>query len=282
MKRIASIQDFSCLGKCSQTVALPVLSAMGVECAALPTAFLSTHTAFEGFVSYDMTECLPCMIDHWQALGVQFDAIYTGYLASAAQISLVKDFFECFGTPQTLRFVDPVMADHGKLYAGFPEDFPDAMRRLCSRADVLTPNVTEACLLTGLPYRETHDETYTNALLTALLKLGCKTAVITGIRPDEAHMGVAALQADGTPLLHLTDYVPALFHGTGDLFAASCVGALLRGLSLRSAIALAADYVVKTIRVTLKNSEHAWYGVDFEATLPDLMAQLQAKGADTL
>ena len=165
MKRIASIQDISCLGRCSLTVALPVISAMGVECAIVPTAVLSAHTAFPGFVSRDLTDQLPAIAAHWRQQNVHFDALYTGYIASVPQVQQVLDFFDAVKSPDTLLIVDPAMADHGKLYAGFGDDFPAAMARVVARADVALPNITEACLLTGTPYREDMDEPFARELL---------------------------------------------------------------------------------------------------------------------
>lgn len=272
MKRIASIQDFSCLGKCSQTVALPILSAMGLECAALPTALLSAHTAFDGFVSYDLTAQLPPLIDHWKRIGLRLDAIYTGYLGSTEQIETVLRFFDDFPAP--LRFVDPVMGDHGRLYAGFDAAFPEKMKCLCARADVLTPNVTEACLLTGQEYRPTHSRDDLRALLEGLLALGAKNAVITGVRPDAETMGVAAMQSDGKLRLYTTAYLPSVFHGAGDLFAATAVGALTLGRTLSEALTLATDYTALTLRTTLDDPDRRWYGVNFESTLPELMRRL--------
>ena len=274
MKRIVSIQDFSCIGKCSQSIALPVLSAMGLECAALPTVLLSAHTAFDGFYSRELTDSIAPITDHWKKLGVRFDAIYTGYLGSAEQIALVEQVIADFGADGALIFVDPVMADHGKLYAGFAPDFPEQMKSLCRRADVITPNVTEACLLTGETYRERHEEAFVRRLLEKLRLLGAKTAIVTGIRTDDTRMGVAAMDEAGRFSLHETEYIPSVFYGTGDLFASTCVGALTRGLPAEKAIALAADYVVKTIRVTAGDPDARWYGVNFEQTLPYLMKRL--------
>ena len=171
MKRIASIQDISCLGRCSLTVALPVISAMGVECAIVPTAVLSAHTAFPGFVSRDLTDQLPAIAAHWRQQRVHFDALYTGYIASVPQVQQVLDFFDAVKSPGTLLIVDPAMADHGKLYAGFGDDFPAAMARVVARADVALPNITEACLLTGTPYREDVDEGFAIEDLLALMGL---------------------------------------------------------------------------------------------------------------
>ena len=274
MKRIASIQDFSCIGSCSQTIALPVLSAMGVECAALPTALLSAHTAFDGFVSLDLTPQLPAIMAHWRAMHLRFDAVYTGYLASAEQVGLVGGLLDGMDERPALTLIDPVMGDNGALYAGFSDAFPQAMRALCGRADVLTPNVTEACLLTGTAYSPVQDAAQTRRLLERLLELGCRAAVLTGLRVD-GDMAVAALQRDGTGTLVRTSYIPEVFHGTGDLFASTCAGALVQGAPLERAVRLAADYVALTLRRTVQAPDRRWYGVNFQETLPELMARWQ-------
>lgn len=274
MKRIASIQDFSCIGSCSQTIALPVLSAMGVECAALPTALLSAHTAFDGFVSLDLTPQLPAIMAHWRAMHLRFDAVYTGYLASAEQVGLVGALLDGMDERPALTLIDPVMGDNGALYAGFSNSFPQAMRALCGRADVLTPNVTEACLLTGTAYSPVQDAAQTRRLLERLLELGCRAAVLTGLRVD-GDMAVAALQRDGTGTLVRTSYIPEVFHGTGDLFASTCAGALVQGAPLERAVRLAADYVALTLRRTVQAPDRRWYGVNFQETLPELMARWQ-------
>ena len=274
MKRIASIQDFSCIGSCSQTIALPVLSAMGVECAAPPTALLSAHTAFDGFVSLDLTPHLPAIMAHWRAMHLRFDAVYTGYLASAEQVGLVGALLDGMDERPALTLIDPVMGDNGALYAGFSDAFPQAMRALCGRADVLTPNVTEACLLTGTAYSPVQDAAQTRRLLERLLELGCRAAVLTGLRVD-GDMAVAALQRDGTGTLVRTSYIPEVFHGTGDLFASTCAGALVQGAPLERAVRLAADYVALTLRRTVQAPDRRWYGVNFQETLPELMARWQ-------
>lgn len=274
MKRIASIQDFSCIGSCSQTIALPVLSAMGVECVALPTALLSAHTAFDGFVSLDLTPQLPAIMAHWRAMHLRFDAVYTGYLASAEQVGLVGALLDGMDERPALTLIDPVMGDNGALYAGFSDSFPQAMRALCGRADVLTPNVTEACLLTGTAYSPVQDAAQTRRLLERLLELGCRAAVLTGLRVD-GDMAVAALQRDGTGTLVRTSYIPEVFHGTGDLFASTCAGALVQGAPLERAVRLAADYVALTLRRTVQAPDRRWYGVNFQETLPELLARWQ-------
>ena len=274
MKRIASIQDFSCIGSCSQTIALPVLSAMGVECAALPTALLSAHTAFDGFVSLDLTPQLPAIMAHWRAMHLRFDAVYTGYLASAEQVGLVGALLDGMDERPALTLIDPVMGDNGALYAGFSDAFPQTMRALCGRADVLTPNGTEACLRTETAYSPVQDAAQTRRLLERLLELGCRAAVLTGLRVD-GDMAVAALQRDGTGTLVRTSYIPEVFHGTGDLFASTCAGALVQGAPLERAVRLAADYVALTLRRTVQAPDRRWYGVNFQETLPELMARWQ-------
>ena len=274
MKRIVSIQDLSCIGKCSLGIALPVLSAMGLEFAVLPTALLSAHTAFPGFYSQDLSPSFSPIMAHWKDMNLEFQGIYTGYLGSPGQISRVEQLIREFRQKDTLIFVDPVMGDQGRLYPGFGPDFPQRMKALCSRADVITPNVTEACLLTGTDYARQHSREEIQALLEKLLGLGAKTAVITGIRQDEAHMSVAVMDGKGTLSFHTTDYLPKVYYGTGDLFSSVCAGAMTLGLPGPKSIALAADYVVQTIRATNADPNPRWYGVNFEETLPYLMERL--------
>lgn len=275
MKRIASIQDISCIGKCSQTIAIPILSVMGLECAAIPTAMLSVHTAFDSFYHRDLTDSIAPIADHWKSLGLTFDGIYTGYLSSYDQVAQVLKLIDSFSAP--LLFVDPAMADHGRLYAGLPADFPEHMAKLCKKADVLAPNVTETCLLTGLPYRELHEEAYIRELLQGLASLCPGTAIITGIRPNAQEIGVAYLGSDGRMKLRCSQYVPTIFHGTGDLFSATAAGALTLGSSPGDAVSLAMDYVSHTIRMTVQDPDARWYGVSFETTLSYLFDQLQRR-----
>lgn len=275
MKRIVSIQDISCLCRCSLTAALPVISAMGVECAVLPTAVLSTHTAFPGFTCRDLTDQLAPVADHWAAQGIRFDAIYTGYLASAAQAEAVCQFFDRFKTPDTLLFVDPAMADNGRPYAGFDADFPRAMARVCARADVIVPNLTEACLLTGTAYRTAYGEDDLRGLLQALAALGPRYAAITGVRLAPGQLGVLAYdRAEDRFFAHAGEHIPASFHGTGDVFASACVGGLMNGLDLAAALALAADFTVECIRRTERTPDN-WYGVEFERALPYLVRRVE-------
>lgn len=274
MKRIVSIQDLSCIGKCSLGVALPVLSAMGLECAVLPTTLLSAHTAFPGFYSRDLAQSLRPVTEHWKNMNLTFQAIYTGYLGSEEQIAGAEEFIRDFRREDTLVFVDPVMGDQGSLYPGLDPSFPERIKTLCSQADVITPNVTEACLLTGTTYADRYSRGKILTLLEKLLGLGAKTAIITGIRQDDSHMLVAVMERGGACSFYATDYLPKVYYGTGDLFSSVCAGALTLGLPPEVAISLAADYVVQTIRVTSADPEARWYGVNFEETLPYLMGRL--------
>ncbi len=276
MKRIVSIQDISCLGKCSLTVALPIISAMGVECSIVPTAVLSTHTMFQNFTCKDLTDQIGPIARHWQAEKIRFDAIYTGYLASAEQIGDVCDFFDAFKTEDNLIVVDPVMADNGKLYPAFGPEFPAEMAKVCAKADLIVPNLTEASLLTGLPYRTEYDESYIREMLQALAKLGPRYVALTGVSFEKGRLGVMYYDLkEDTYGSYFAEHLPASFHGTGDVFASTCVGALMRGLPLGEALALAADYTVECIRLTLASPEAKWYGVEFESAIPYLVKRLE-------
>lgn len=276
MKRIASIQDISCLGRCSLTVALPVISAMGVECAIVPTAVLSAHTAFPGFVSRDLTDQLPAIAAHWRQQNVHFDALYTGYIASVPQVQQVLDFFDAVKSPDTLLIVDPAMADHGKLYAGFCDDFPAAMARVVARADMALPNITEACLLTGTPYREHVDEGFARTLLQRVAALGVKQVVLTGVSFAPDRLGAMGYDSrTGTYFTAQGRRVPASFHGTGDIFAATVTGGLMRGMTLEQSSALAVEFVLACIDATARDPHADWYGVEFEKALPLLCRRVQ-------
>ncbi len=276
MKRILTIQDISCLGKCSTTIALPLISAMGVETVILPTAVLSTHTMFKNFTVKDLTDELIPITDHWKSENVHFDAIYTGYLGSAEEIDIVKRIFREFKTDDTLIFIDPVMADNGKLYPAFDLAYAKLNAGLCGEADVIVPNITEACFMTDTEYKETYDESYIKDLLQKLSALGAKKSVLTGVSLSEGKTGVYGFDSEKNDyFIYQNDRVDAQYHGTGDVFSSVSVGALMRGFSMEDAFRIAADYTADTIRETLKNPEKPWYGVDFEATIPELIELLK-------
>lgn len=275
MKRIVSIQDISCVGKCSLTVALPIISAMGVECGIVPTAVLSVHTAFDSFTFDDLTDQIEPISKSWKDNGVAFDAIYTGYLGSFEQLELVSQFFDDHKHDGTLIFVDPAMADNGALYKGFTPEFARAMGAVvCSKADIIDPNITEAAFMLGAEYREegSYDEGYVQELLQGLHGLGAKKAVLTGVSLKEGECGVYGLDGEtGEYFSYFNELVDARFHGTGDVFSSTAVGALMNGLPLERALAVAADYTVACIKTTIGHAGHNWYGVDFETEIPYLL-----------
>ncbi len=272
--RILTIQDISCVGQCSLTVALPILSACGVETAVLPSAVLSTHTGgFTGYTFRDLTDDMPAIQAHWQKAGIRFDAIYTGYLGSARQIDHVKSIFETMGKEKCLTIVDPAMADNGKLYVGFDQAFVEAMKSLCFTADILLPNITEACFLTDTPYRTEYDEAYVEELLHKLTSLGAKTVVLTGVGYEEGMTGVI-VHENGLTRYYRHRRIAGGCHGTGDVYASAFAGALMHGRETFEAARIAADYTLRCIENTQDDPEH-WYGVKFETALPELMDMLK-------
>lgn len=273
MKRVLTIQDISCLGKCSLTIALPVISALGAETVILPTAVLSTHTMFRNFTCKDLSDQIEPIAAHWKSEGVAFDAIYTGYLGTAEQVDQIKELFRNFRGEDTVIIVDPVMADNGKLYPAFDMDYVKKNAELCAEADIIVPNITEASLMTGMEYREEYDESYVKELLARLNELGVGISVLTGVSLEKGKTGVMGYEREtGEYYIYQNRRIDAAYHGTGDLFSSTCVGQILRGLNWRDAMRIAADYTAHTIEVTLQNPDKPWYGVDFEATIPELLA----------
>lgn len=272
--RLLTVQDISCLGKCSLTVALPVISALGVEAAVLPTALLSTHTMLPGFSFLDLTDQMEKIIRHWEKEEITFDTIYAGYLGSVRQMEIVRSLKDRFHTASGERpriLIDPVMADHGRLYAGFDPSYVQENARFCACADVILPNLTEAAFLTGLPYQEHYGRDYIVSMLKALCRLGPGAVVLTGVSYREGRTGVSAMDRESGKIFeYFTDRVPAGYHGTGDLFASVVAGMLTRGSSLEDALKLAVDYTQKTIAVTYGRGVKDVNGVDFESTLPEL------------
>lgn len=276
MKRILTIQDISCVGKCSLTVALPIISALGVETSILPTAVLSTHTMFQNFTCKDLTDEIAPIAQHWKKENITFDSMYTGYLGSIEQIDIIANLFEQFKTPNCPIIVDPVMADHGKLYPAFDEAYAAKMATLCAKADIIIPNLSEASFMSGIPYRETYDESYIKQMLEALAQLGANISILTGVgfaKGKTGVMGYDALQNEFFYYEH--DKIDVNFHGTGDVFASTFVGALARGKSWKEAIPVAADYTAKSIQLTLDDKHGRWYGVNFEEGIPYLLERIK-------
>ncbi len=272
-QRILTVQDISCLGQCSMTVALPILSACGHETCVLPSAVLSTHTGGFGAVhKMDLTDDLPRIISHWEREKLSFDAISVGYLGSVEQIGMVRRILKTMRAPGGVAVVDPAMADHGKLYTGFDEVYVAQMKLLCAEADVIIPNLTEACLLTGTPYREEPDEVFVRDLITGLGEL-CPCVILTGIGFAESETGVMVLQ-DGKLWHYAHPKAAQSYHGTGDIFAAAFVGAWQQEKTVEKAVQIAADFTVACIQKTAAAPAH-WYGVKFEQALPLLIQMLQ-------
>ena len=275
MKRILTIQDISCFGKCSLTVALPLLSAMGIETVILPTAMLSTHTLFKGFTCKDLSDQLIPITSHWKQEGITFDAIYTGYLGTEEEIDTVIGIIDAFRNDRTLVFIDPAMGDNGKLYPAFDEHYAKKNADLCAVADIADPNITEAAFMTGLPYREHYTEDYVRELLLALAALGTKTPILTGVSLSEGKTGAMGYDTEKKEFFsYQNERVPAAYHGTGDIFSSVLAGAFVLGIDRTDALKIAADYTALTIAETLKNPGNPWYGVDFEKTIPALVGSL--------
>ena len=271
MKRILTVQDISCLGKCSITIALPVISALGTECVILPTAVLSNHTLFRSFTVKDLSDQIEPICRKWLDEDVKFDAVYTGYLGTIEQIEMMKKLFDTFGK-DGIVFVDPVMADNGRLYPAFDMDYARKNTELCAHADIIVPNITEACIMTGMDYREEYDESYIRELLERLTKLGAKITVLTGVSLSEGKTGVMGYDREKDEFYtYQNDKVGAMFHGTGDLFSSTVIGEIMRGRDWKDAMRIAADYTAHTIQVTLDDPKKPWYGVNFEETIPYLI-----------
>ena len=273
-KRILTVQDISCVGQCSLTVALPIISACGIETCILPSAVLSTHTGgFTGFTFCDLTDEMPKILEHRQKEGIRFDALYTGYLGSSRQIGYVLDIADTVLSEGAPLIVDPAMADNGKLYYGFDEAFVESMKQLVARADITLPNVTEASFLTGMDYRETYDEAYVDELIRRLTALGAKKVVMTGIGYTPEETGVT-VYADGVTRHYSHKKFEKGCHGTGDIYASAFTGAVMRGKALYDAAVIAADYTLSCIEETKKDPEH-WYGAVFETSIPKLLQALE-------
>lgn len=270
-KRLLTIQDISCVGQCSATVALPLVSACGVECAVIPSAVLSNHTGgFTGWTFCDLTGELGKIEAEWERQGITFDAFYTGYVCEA-QIDPILKIMEKRANPGAARVVDPVMADNGKMYAGFGEDFPKQMARLCAGADYLLPNLTEAAFLLGKkPVLEGYDEAWVEELTAGLHGLGAKTVALTGVSFEKGLLGTAVSEG-GKIEYDFNERLERVSHGTGDVFASVFAGAVMRGLGALESAALAADVVCESIRAT---EDAHWYGVSFERAIPLLVKRL--------
>ena len=273
----AAIHDLSGLGKCSLTIALPVLSACGVETAAMPTAVLSTHTGgFTGYTFRDLSEDMMPMAEHWRQVGGRFQAVYSGFLGSAGQTEMVYKTFRLVGEEGGLLFVDPVLGDAGRLYSTITPELVDGMRELCRKADIIAPNMTEAACLLKRPYEDVEmTQERARAILEALCGLGCRRAVLTGVRSG-GKLGAAGFDAEkGELFMHLLPQLPGMYHGTGDLFSSTLLGGILNGMDLSAACKLAVEFTHMSIETTRRHSDDYRFGPKFEQHLPWLSKKLE-------
>lgn len=267
MKRILTIQDISCVGQCSLTVALPIISAFGIETSVIPTAVLSTHTAFQNFTFCDLTEELPKIEAHWKKENLTFDGFYTGYIGSTKQIDYIISILSNLSNAKAVKVVDPCMADHGKLYPGFSNDFPKHMLGLCKHADVILPNLTELCLLLNVEYRE-YSKQELEELVKKISEITSSSVVLTGVSFQDNELGALTYDRDKDRIsYYFTERVPVMFHGTGDCFASAFFGAVVKGYTYPEATKIACEFTYRSVKNTEPDQTKHWYGVYFESTL---------------
>lgn len=274
-RRVAAIHDISGIGKCSLTAALPVISAAGIEAAALPTAVLSTHTGdIEGYTYRDLTTDLPAVAAHWKALGIEFDGIYSGFLGSTEQVEMVCDFIDTFGGGDCVILVDPAMADSGRMYTTFDDDFAEEMAKLCGKADIIVPNLTEAAFLLGEEYVEPpYTKDYIENLLKRLSTLGPQKIVLTGVSFSDDEIGCAVFDR-GEVHYGFSEKYDGIYYGTGDLFASALIGAYMRGKDIFESADIALDFTCAAIGRTYKAKTDTRFGVNFEQGLGDYIKKL--------
>ncbi len=278
LRKIAAIHDLSCFGRCALTVIIPALSAMGNQVVPVPTCLLSSHTGgFDDLYFRDLSDSIEEIADHFDRLELKFDAIYTGFLGSAGQIAHVKDFISEFANERTLVFVDPVMGDDGRLYSTYTNELMLGMKELCRHADIITPNLTEACFLTDTEYRSTHGMSeeelkgFARELCDKLEKTGAKRIVITGLAMGEDKLSVCGKDTGtGEFIFYSFDRVMKNYPGTGDLFACVLLGSLIRGDRFETAIKLSSDFTRRVMRYSARFDTPAREGVAFEAFLGDI------------
>ena len=275
--KILTMQDISCYGQCSITVALPVVSAFGIETAILPSAVLSTHTSgFEGFTVRDLTEDLPEIRKHWEKEGISFDAIYTGFIASIEQLDYIKDIIDSRLKDNGLVFVDPAMADHGEFYNGFDQEFADAMGELCKLGDFILPNTTEACYILHKPWKESFTKEEMLEMAKELSQFTRRYVILKGYENENHEMGMIVLDKENDSIeIVYNEKIDYVSHGTGDVFASAFVGSTMIGKSPSSAAKIAGEFTKKAIEKTIGDETHT-YGVKFEQAIPELYDLLKA------
>lgn len=275
--KILTIQDISCFGQCSITVALPVISAFGIETAILPSAVLSTHTSgFTGYTVRDLTEDLPAIQKHWESEGIEFDAIYTGFIASIEQLDYIKDIIDSRLKSEGLVFVDPAMADHGEFYNGFDQEFADKMGELCKLGDYILPNTTEACYILHKPWKENFSKEEMLDMAKELSEFTRRYVILKGYENEDNELGMIILdKKESTIEIVYNDKIDYVSHGTGDVFASAFVGSTMVGKVPTSAAKIAGEFTKKSIEKTVGDETHK-YGVKFEQVILDLNELLES------
>lgn len=273
-KNIVVIESLSCFGKSSVTVALPLLSVFGLSASVIPTVILSTHTG--GYINpckIDLEDFLEPTLNHWNNNNITFDGILTGYISSEKQIDVLVNKIDSIKKENTIFLCDPAFADNGKFYSGFSNDFAGKMLQLCKSADIITPNLTEACLLTDTAYKTEYDKEYIDSLLIKLYNLTDSTVVITGISFNDNEIISAVI--DNNRISYISSKkISGNFHGTGDIFASCVIGCMLRGKDIQSSVDLAMNYVSQCLEITSQNSNDERIGILFENQLENLLKLL--------
>lgn len=277
IKKVAAIHDLSGFGRASLTTVIPILSTMGIQVCPVPTAILSTHTSnFTGYSFIDLTDYMEEHIAHWKKLNLEFDCIYSGFLGSPRQIKIVSDFVDHFGHKDNLVVVDPVMGDNGSLYGTMGEEMVVEMRKLVSKADIITPNFTEAAFLLGEKYKETTTEEEVKNWLVRISEMGPKIVIITSV-PDEKinefekNMSVIAYNREDDVFWKVScKYIPVSYPGTGDAYTSVLIGSLLQGDSLPVAIDRAMQFVTQCIKASYGFKYPSREGVLLERNLNTL------------
>ena len=265
-KKIVTIQDISCYGQCSITVALPILSAFGFETAIVPSAILSTHTSgFKNFTVHDLSCEIPKIINHWQNENIKFDLLYAGYLGETKHMDLVKQMKETLLRENGIFVLDPVMGDNGKLYPAFNNEYVKEMANLLRYSDIIVPNLTEACFITNTEYKTNYDKNYILDICNKLQNLGAKNIILTGISYENNKTGVVVFN-ENNYWHYEHEKIPTSFHGTGDIYTSTFIANFLKTNDMKLAAKKACEFVVECILNTIDDPDHK-YGVKFEPVL---------------
>lgn len=277
-KRVAAIHDISGIGKCSLTAAIPVISAAGIETAVMPTAILSTHTGnIKGYTYRDLTSDIVPFYSHWKSMGIEFDGIYSGFLGSTEQVDIVSDFIDIFKKDGCVVMVDPAMADSGLMYTTFSEDFAGEMIKLCKKADIIVPNLTEAVFLLGEEYREPpYSIDYIKDLLFRLSHLGPSMIVLTGVHTSETEITCYVYDKNKDEFFSChSERYSGTYYGTGDIFASALLGAYMNGKSIFESTEIALDFTCKAVKRTFEAGTDTRLGVNFEQGMGEYIRILE-------